>query len=397
MKDLIDTAFYLEGKLVYKKLKSKYRIFCMKCQRYEYVSKKEFKQIQASRICPMCYQEVVLTTIQDHVLWKYIMDQREDGYIVIVNYRFGRKPKTETIHVCRYIGYDKVETRLIQCNMGYSFGYRPDMKEWKIRRSAPYYYRFYSINTGKQISNKKEFIYTSLFDRGIKNEEANQITKSNQKKIFQDNLMNGLQMEYVIAFDLKSYDEVYKYRAYMKKNIPNVKCKLNVYYLDYLYRNKIQLRDFYDYMKDCQELGFKLDKPKDFQHRHLVVSQLVSQKRNERIEKLTKERYVELIKSAYSNGDIQILPFKDAKEIRDCGKQLHNCIGSYVSSYSQKKTDLFYLSKKGKKTIAIEVNNNKLIQARSDRNRDCPADLKKHIRKWCAQNRFDSKRIAESM
>ena len=56
---LINAALSIEGKLVYKKLKNRYRIYCMKCQRYEYVSKEEFRQIQAAQVCPMCFQDML--------------------------------------------------------------------------------------------------------------------------------------------------------------------------------------------------------------------------------------------------------------------------------------------------------------------------------------------------
>ena len=386
--DLVRTAFYIEGKLVYKKLKNRYRIFCMKCLRYEYVTKEEFKQIQASQICPMCYQEVKLTSIQKHWILRYILDDDDDGYRMFIKYKFGCIPKIKYEHVFRYQN-GVAEARLIVCNMGWSFGYRPDLEEWKVRDANKYFYRFCTINTGQPIESKREYIYTALFDRGITNEQADEIVKSNQRKIFQDYLLNGAQMEYVIQFDLKSYKEVYKYRTYMRQNNPDERKRLNVYYLDYLYRNKIRLRDFYDYMRDCEFLGFKLDKPKDFQHRHLVVAELAIEKKNKKNEELAKLRYSELIQYAYKKGKIQILPFKDGKEIRRCGKQLHNCIGTYVGRYGNKTTDLYYLSKSGKKTIAIEVSNNRLIQARSDKNGKCPADLMKHIRKWCSINNIE--------
>ena len=386
MNELIDTAFQLEGKLIYKKLKNRYRIFCMKCQRYQYVTKEQLKQIQTSHICPMCFEEITPTTIMEHNFRKFIMDDIYDGYMVSVVFRFGCKPKTKVTQVCRYIGGNKVEVRYIFCNMGYGFCVNWDMKEWRTRYAQAYFYRFNTIHQPKKISGKKEYIYRSLGDRGYKDQDIDRMIKSNQKKIIIDNLMNGRQMEYVLAFDLKSYDDVYKYRSYIKMNEPDARKPLNIYYLDYLARNNIRLHDFYDYMKQCKELGFKLDKPTDFEHRHQVLAQMIYDKRNRETEENVKKRYAKMMKKAYSCGDIEILPFRDCEEIRKCGKTLHNCIATYISVYGKGATDLFYLKKKKKVLVAIEVSGKKLRQARADHNKDCPPLYMKHISKWCKAN-----------
>ena len=274
--------------------------------------------------------------------------------------------------------------------MGISLCWRDDIDQWKKRQAQNYYWRFYSTQTGKKISGKKEYIYTALFNEGDLADDVDRTVKSNQKKLMMDNLMSGRQMEYVMAFDLKSYDEVYRYRTYMRKNSPDIHKPLNVYYLDYLYRNKIRLRDFYDYVDQCRLLGRKLDKPKDFAERHWQMSEVVTQMKNREQEKQVKERYAKLLKNAYSDGDILITPFVDGKEIRECAKLLHNCIASvYLSRYAQNETDLYCLKSKGVIKVAIEVNHRKLKQARIDWNRECPPELMDHIRKWCSINKFE--------
>lgn len=385
---LISTALRLEGKLVYKKLKDRYRIYCMNCQRYEYVSKEQFKQIQASHICPMCFQEVKPSRMENHYMWRYISDENFNGYAVNLEFRFGKKPIVDIIEVMHYLGGETIETRYIQNSMT-SLSFDSSKKDWKIRKNkaTPYLWRFYTIHKMKTISSKKEYIYTALFDRGTTNEDADRIVKSNQKKIFMDNLMNGKQMEFVIAFDLKSYDEVYRYRTYMKDNNADVGRILNVHYLDYLCRNRIKLRDFYDYMDQCNLLGYKLDKPKDFQNRHYHYSETIEQKKNKANEDAIKRRYKDLLEKAYGSGSISIAPFGSGKEIRLCAKMLHNCIASiYLPKYARKETDLYHLDVEGKMTVAIEVCRGKLVQARTDRNKECPDNLMRHIRKWCKKN-----------
>ncbi len=390
MEELINTAFHIYGKLVYRKLKDRYRIFCMKCLKYEYVTKEQFKQIQAAQVCPMCFRNVELSRQPEHNFQYYIMNQDNDGYRVSVRWRFGCKPKASMIHVM-YDAMDgqNVYTRHIFPNMGYAFCWRDDMAQWKKRNAQGYFWRFYSIHEAERISGKREYIYRSLFDRGITNQEADQMVKSNQKKIFMDNLMSGKQMEFMVAFDLKSYEEVYKYRVYMKKNDPDIYRQLNVHYLDYLSRNDIRLRDFYDYMKQCDQLGVKVDKPKNFAERHFRYSEIIANKRKEENETKIKKRYAELLKKAYTDGSIQIVPFETGEEIRECGKVLHNCIASiYLPKYANHDTDLYCLKKDGAFVVAIEVKDKKLIQAKVNWNKDCPAKYMKHIRKWCDMNKY---------
>lgn len=387
---LISATLAIEGRLVYKKLKDRYRIYCMKCQRYEYVSKKLFKQIQASHICPMCFQEIKPSRMMEHYMWRYIADDNFTGYAVDLRFHFGRKPQVKILEVMHYLGGENIETRYISKCM-YSLGFNTDNSVWRVRKNSAtsYMWRFCSLEQSDPIPSKKEYIYRAFWDRGNKSELIDRVVKSNQKKIFIDNLLNGKQMEYVVAFDLKSYDDVYRYRTYMKKNTPNIDKVLNIHYLDYLNRNHIKLRDFYDYMDQCRLLGYKLDKPKDFQNRHCHYSAIIEQKKNNIYDEAIKDRYKELIEKAYGSGSVSIAPFGSGSEIRLCAKLLHNCIASvYLPHYAKKETDLYHLDVKGKITIAIEVKDGKLLQARADWNHDCPADLMKHIRKWCRKNEF---------
>ncbi len=392
--DAITTAWRLGNKLVYKKLKNRYRIFCMNCQRYEYVSKDKFKQIQAAGICPMCLSSVKLTSILEHQLIKYIIEYGGDGYTedngfrIVINFKFGCKPKIFTEWVFRYDGTDAY-ARKIFCNMGYGFCYNEKL-DWKKKVYAnSYFWRFNTVDREHRQMTKREFIYNALWQCGYRDEDIDGLIKSNQKKIIIDNLLNGKQMEYIIAFDLKSYADVYKYRRYIKENSGvDIRRPLNIHYLDYLYRNNIKIRDFYDYMSQCRDLGFKLDKPTDFQHRHLVLSELLTQKRNKEADRKCAERYKELAERMYKSGKIRICAFKTGDEIRKCGKTLHNCIGSYVDKYANGTTDLFYLLDGKAVSVAIELNNGKVIQARADHNSKCPSNYMKHIRKWCKENDF---------
>lgn len=388
-------ALYLHGKLYYKKQEDKYLTYCCKCRTYHEYPKKIFKQIQAAAICPNCFQEIKPSKKEEDWFCFYLLDQQTDGYRVAVSYRISEEPKAKIDQVLRLKWSKKgdIEVRYIQANMGYSLIYMPDRDEWKPRRSQGYLYRFYSTQgywEEKAISTKREYIYKALGDQGILDFEADKLAKSNQRKIFKDYLLNGRQMTFVMAFDLKSYDEVYKYRGYMHDNTPDVYRPLNVHYLDYLWRNNIKLSDFRDYERQCAKLGIKLNKPKDFNDAHWKLSKIIQEEKDKENDIKINLRYAELQEKAFEKGKIQISPFRNGEQIRDCANKLHNCIAAiYLKRYAEEQTDLYYLTDRKKLMIAIEVKKGKLIQAKAEWNQDCPNKYKKYINEWCKMNRFE--------
>ena len=161
---------------------------------------------------------------------------------------------------------------------------------------------------------------------------------------------------------------------------------LNVYYLDYLRKNKIEMGKYYHYLNNMKDLGFKLDKPTNFDYRFEQVQKMYEQHKEKLADAKIAKRYEELPK--YTQENVSIEPFKSAKEVRDCGKKLHCCIGGFVSNYSNKVTDIYHCDLDGALTVALEIKKGELIQARSDHNGACPANLLEHIKMFCRQNNF---------
>lgn len=384
--------------LSYKKIdKNKYMYYCFNCQKYETVDYKTIQQIQMSHLCPRCHTHIQSTTKQEIQQIGYVR-QNDIGYQIGIKFEFGKEPICTGIYeVAKWKinrnGKEVISVRYIMLPMWYSehltvVEYRGKWSKWrKNDRYMDYFIEYEDvINNPEHTKTRKEY-YEELEDKESKNFAA---LKSNQQKIIKSNLLTIQQINAIQMFDLKSFDELKKYRKYIEYECRYwYDIQLNIYYLDYLNRNNIRLHDYLDYMKQCKMLEIKPEKPKDFYKVHDKLSQQIKSRNDEFVKSGCKERYKQLEKYKYSKNDIQIKPFATTNEIEKCGKQLHNCIASnYMEDYAFGNTDLYHLDENGKMKVAIEVCNSELMQALMNLNKDCTPEYKKIITKWCEINKF---------
>ena len=207
-----------------------------------------------------------------------------------------------------------------------------------------------------------------------------------------DNLFNETQMLFIRVFDLKTADDVYRNNAYIKKNASHIYDlvrygeTLNVFYLDYLRKKNIDLGEYFKYLHDMKQLGFKYDKPTDFYDRKIKVEEMLRQEKEKALNERITERYKKLPK--FEKDKVKIEPFKTSEEIRHCGKVLHNCIGGYVSKFADGITDIYHLDWNGVIKIAMEIQNKELKQAHLDNNKKATPKYMKYIREFCEMNHF---------
>ncbi|WP_242457166.1 PcfJ domain-containing protein [Treponema zioleckii] len=69
-------------------------------------------------------------------------------------------------------------------------------------------------------------------------------------------------------------------------------------------------------------------------------------------------------------------------QMSEIGTALHNCVASYAESVRQKECTIVYATKDGDYKICIEVNENKILQERIDRNAEPTAEEKSVLKKW---------------
>ena len=230
----------------------------------------------------------------------------------------------------------------------------------------------------------KRNIETKTYKRWLDEKRFETINfKSNQKKIIITHFLNENQILAIRNFDLKSYDDVSKYSAYINKQMFLSDDKiLNIYYLDYLKRNNINYRTFLDYCGFLEKLNLKLDKPKDFNKAHDEASRKVRLLQEKENSKKIQKVYKSLINKSYLKGKYQIRPIKSAEDLIESGKELHNCLGTYISKYANRQCDLYVLIENEKLIGAIEVRHKKLIQALGKFNDDLKPYQNKIVKDW---------------
>lgn len=375
----------------YKKINNdSYQCWCSMCNTEKKYKKVEMNQIKKARLCPNCYHNVILKT-NKHTYENKILGRVNDiGYCISVVKEVGKKTKVK----CRQVAYwttgkrgaRQFYARGIQRTMFYyaNFSYSPNAKEFKLKRTNRYAYTtlenmFWDINRIVKFKSctKKEYL-----------SRLNYELKSNQKKICIDNILNFHQIRTMFEFDLKSVKEIHKYSKWINKNARNMnyhKCSkvLNIYYLDYLSRNDINYSDFTDFVDQCDFLGIKVWKPKDFNKAHEELSKECEVKENEIYDKMVQKRYLSLRINTLENKDYVIKPLATSKEIVEVSNELHNCMAScYLEKYAKGQTDLYAMFVNGVAVIGIEVLNNKLQQVRTKYNGMPNKAQKRIVNNW---------------
>ena len=95
----------------------------------------------------------------------------------------------------------------------------------------------------------------------------------------------------------------------------------------------------------------------------------------------------------FNNKVYSIIQLKTNKELIIEGSYLKHCVGSYCDNCLNGNTFIFSLRLRNKKTIerliTIEVNNDVIIQARGNTNRDCNDIENEVIKKWAEVNKLE--------
>ncbi len=404
---IASSLFRLENVMFSHKIdKNNYEIFCPNCQEYHTVDANLMKQIKFSKLCPFCFNELTKIANSDYYSKEfYVLIDDYFGYHTTVEWSYHNKPIALDCWQCMYL--DKEISKIssyyghVTGRTGYVMGIglsvyghsilRYPERPWSHTNSLYYWRNCYDFN---YIATKYEpvIITKKKYLESLGRERF----KSNQYEIIKKNLVNKEQCELIRAFDLKSYDDLYKRRAFYKKCFRKYDydrsstlaemIPLNATYLDYIIKNCIHIKDFSDYCKDMNYLGIKVGKPKDFNNEHYNMSLEVKAKKNDSYNPEIAERSDKL--PTYSKDNITISPFKNSREIVDCANRLHNCIATYIEKYAKGNTDLYHLDDGGELKVAIEIRNGRLVQAKADHNRDCDYSLMSNIKSFCEMNGF---------
>lgn len=380
-----------------KKERGTYDICCTYCHRTQTVHYKKLKQLQTAKICPMCGQKIVRSSKIPKLHFKGYYFYNNEGYIVSCNVNWDKVEDKSFIQVL-HTTLDDEYVKYVVKNMG-GLLFDPRRNCWR-KAHTMYKWGYAGIFTTayeRKVGTYKQF----LIDYATNTMKVKM--KSNQIEIAKNNVLNGLMLQYLYWFDLKSYDEIKKYWEYIRYNnmyysyraecTINLDKPLNIYYLGYLNSNNIRFIDYNDYLNDLKILGMPHDKPKNFTEKHHELSRLANDKKadvyNEQIVELSSQ----LSDLNYSDGNITVNVFESVSDMRRVSTELKNCIRTYVERYATKKTTVLYgtevVDNKQKTTFAIEVGNDGSIkQLRGYQNRAVSSEVKKAVKKWASIHQF---------
>lgn len=377
--ELAQIVFALKGQMAFKRVGKEYLVYCFMCNRYEKVSKEKWQQIRAAKVCSNCGRQVNVTNLKSMEKHDWIRDGNY-GYWVQGSWKFGKHPKAKEVRFVADWSGKQLEVLGIVKTFGCSLSFNDNPNWRKVRKGNTYHYCFWERGEVEKRTLKDYYLEIKL------------PFKSNQVTLIKNGIYSHNQMRYIYWFDLKTDEEVQKYSSYMNQNpIQDFVLDpiLNVYYLDYLAKNKINISDFKDYIRDCEKLKLKIQKPKNFQEEHMRVNALIDLKENEVYAEQVIERQKELLENEAKIDNAEFRTFSSVADIVFVGKVLHNCIArTYTHIYAEGKCDLYYVKMDGKITIAIEVKNKKIIQARENHNKKVENEKARLVKKWAKLKGF---------
>lgn len=161
--------------------------------------------------------------------------------------------------------------------------------------------------------------------------------------------------------------------------------------LSYISKEKSSITTYADYLRDCEELEMDFTEkatlfPKGLEKLHVELQKQIRHKRDEEAQLEWTERRGKL-KAKYSfeaDGYAIVIPEEINDLIRE-GKDMHNCVGSYISRVATGKTDVVYIrdtADMDKSLGTMEICEGRIIQARGKYNHDLPKEVQDFVDKF---------------
>ena len=146
-----------------------------------------------------------------------------------------------------------------------------------------------------------------------------------------------------------------------------------------------------DYLRDCEELEMDFTEkatlfPKNLEELHVKLQDQIKRKKDEEAERKWIEKRKKL-KAKYSfkaDGYVIVVPPKINDLIRE-GKDMHNCVGGYISRVASGQTDVVYIrdvTEVDKSLGTMEIRDGRIIQARGKYNKDLPKEVQDFVEKF---------------
>lgn len=155
--------------------------------------------------------------------------------------------------------------------------------------------------------------------------------------------------------------------------------------LRYLKRNDVVASEYADYINIIKKLGYPLDNsyvfPKDFEKEYKRIHKEYDANKNEIDNKYNNKLIKQISDGLRNMKDLQtfldgskgLLVYvpESVAELKEEGKRLHNCLGTYADRIAEGKTLVFFVRKLNTPNapfVAFEYCNGEVIQCRYDHN-----------------------------
>lgn len=161
--------------------------------------------------------------------------------------------------------------------------------------------------------------------------------------------------------------------------------------LSYIKKEKSSITTYADYLRDCEELEMDFTEkatlfPKDLEQLHVKLQKQIKRKRDEEAERkwIARQKKLKAKYSFKADGYAIVVPKKINDLIRE-GKDMHNCVGGYISRVASGKTDVVYIRKVAeinKSLGTMEICDGRIKQARGKYNQDLPKEVQDFVDKF---------------
>lgn len=151
-----------------------------------------------------------------------------------------------------------------------------------------------------------------------------------------------------------------------------------------------RIPEYYDYINMAIEMGYDLSNkkvlyPDNFMQEHdrLYIQYRVLSN-PEIVNNISTVSNVSKF-NIYEDEKYIIFPADTIESMIDEGSQQHNCLRTYISSYSDNLCQIYFMRLKKEKTksfVTIEVRNNRIVQARAKFNDEPSKEIMNILKKW---------------
>ena len=158
-----------------------------------------------------------------------------------------------------------------------------------------------------------------------------------------------------------------------------------------LKENQNNVHEYLDYLEAARFLKLPLhDKkvlyPSNLLKEHDKLIEQVQIVENAEHDKLIQKRLEDLNKNIYKNNKYIVFPAPSAEALLKESEEQHNCVfKSYLKKYCNSLTDIYFLRKvdsPNKSFVTVEVNNNRVVQAKAKYNEDVSKETQKFLDRW---------------